>query len=226
MISLYSGTPGSGKTVNVARTVHDRFVLGKPVIAVHTNFDKSKFKKAKYKFLQDEEFTPEWLIAKSERYFKKHSFREGALLLIIDEAQLYFNAREWQKTDRNGWLDFFTKHRHYGYDIIFVAQFDRMIDRQIRSLFEYEYIHRKVKNFGIGGFLMSLLAGGNLHCAVKMWYPIKEKIGSEMFKSKRKYWKLYNSYVVPRKPQEHTGEPVTDNARKKPILLRLFFSSK
>ena len=93
-------------------------------------------------------------------------------------------------------LTFFTLHRHLGFDIILIAQFDRMLDRQIRALIEYEYIHRKVSNFGWKGKILSLLALGNLFVTVKVWYPMKEKVGSEFFKCKRKYYSLYDTYMM------------------------------
>lgn len=65
--------------------------------------------------------------------------------------------------------------------MVLVAQFDRMLDRQIRSLIEYEWIHRKVSNFGIQGKLISAFCGGKLFVAVKVWYPMKEKVGSEFY---------------------------------------------
>ena len=56
-----------------------------------------------------------------------------------------------------------------------------MIDKQIRSLIEYEYIHRKVSNFGVVGKVMSMVTFGKLFCAVKMWYPLNERLGAEFF---------------------------------------------
>ena len=92
-----------------------------------------------------------------------------------------------------GW----TLHRHYGYDIILIAQFDHRIDRQIRSLIEYEYIHRKVSNFGLRGkFLCAVMLSPKLFISVKVWYPMKEKVGSEFFKCKRKYYSLYDTYMM------------------------------
>lgn len=146
--------------------------------------------------VDNEQLTVPFLIQKSIEYFQNRKFKEGKLLLIIDEAQLLFNAREWDIAGRKEWTSFFTQHRKYGYDIILVAQFDRMLDRQIRSLLEYEYIHRKVSNFGIGGKVFSLASGGNLFCVVKMWYPLKEKIGVKMFKLHKKYFRLYDSYMT------------------------------
>jgi zona occludens toxin (predicted ATPase) len=69
-----------------------------------------------------------------------------------------------------------------------------MIDRQIRSLIEYNYIHRKVSNLGIGGKILSILSLGNLFVSVKVWYPLNEKVGSEFFQCRKKYYSLYDTY--------------------------------
>ena len=93
-------------------------------------------------------------------------------------------------------------HRHYGYDIILVAQFDRMIDRQIRSLIEYEYIHRKVSNYGFRGwFICAVMLSPRLFISVKVWCPMKEKVGSEFFKCKKKYYSLYDTYLMLEAPK-------------------------
>lgn len=193
MISLYSGTPGSGKSLHVAKDIRDRLILGKPVIA---NFEvnTSGFKRARFLYVSNLDLRPDLLIRYSQDYFKNHRFHEGSILLVIDECQLLFNAREWQQQGRSEWLSFYTQHRKYGYNVILIAQFDRMIDRQIRSLIEYEFIHRKASNYGIGGMIFSLVSGGRLFIAVQMWYPLKTRIGSEMYHARRKYYSLYDSY--------------------------------
>ena len=116
--------------------------------------------------------------------------------MVIDECQRIFNARDWGQKGRADWLSFFTLHRHLGYDIILIAQFDRMLDRQIRALIEYEYIHRKCSNFGWKGKLLSCLAFGNLFVTVKVWYPMKEKIGSEWYRAKKMYYGLYDTFAM------------------------------
>ena len=195
MVSLYSGTPGSGKSLHVAKDIRDRAMLGKPTIA---NFpvNLGKYKRANFTYCSNEEMTPEFLISYSQDYFKTHRFKEGAILFVIDECQLLFNAREWQQRGRAAWLSFFTQHRHYGFNIVLIAQFDRMVDRQIRSLIEYEFIHRKASNYGIGGMIFSLCSGGKLFVAVQMWYPLKVRISSEFFHARKKYWSIYDSYVI------------------------------
>lgn len=68
-----------------------------------------------------------------------------------------------------------------------------MIDKQIRSLIEYEFIHRKVKNFGRSGNVINAFAGGSLFVVVKVWYPLKEQIGSQFIKGMKKYYCLYDT---------------------------------
>lgn len=195
MIYLYSGTPGSGKSLHQAKDIYNWLRRGKTAIA-NFDIDVSKIPKCKghYIYLDNEFLRPETLIKFSKVYFSTHEFKEGRLRLYIDECQLLFNAREWNITGRKEWLSFFTQHRKYGYDVYLIAQFDRMIDRQIRSLIEYEVIHRKASNFGTLGILFSMFSGGNLFVAVTMWYPMREKIESQFFKANKKYYQLYDTY--------------------------------
>lgn len=219
MIFLYSGTPGSGKSLHCADVVYHRLKLGKPVI---TNYPLNvgmyrTYKKEKFKHIEthnhysekgektlpwvvDKEtdtyaLTPEFLIAFSRAHFGTRRVVEGELLLCIDEAQLLFNARQWSIHGRDRWNSFFTNHRKFGYDIILMAQFDRMLDLQIRSLIEYEVIHRKLLNFGWRGLLLSaFFLSTKMHIAVKVWYPLREKTGSEFFRFRPRYAKIYDSY--------------------------------
>ena len=199
MISLYSGTPGSGKSLHMAMNLYWWIRAGKPCIC---NFalatDKIKLsKKQDYHFVREDQLTPAYLIQFARERIKKNGrVKEGSILLVIDECQRLFNARDWGQKGRADWLTFFTLHRHLGYDIILIAQFDRMLDRQIRSLIEYEYIHRKVSNFGWKGKLLSLFAFGNLFVTVKVWYPMKEKVGSEFFRAKKMYYGLYDTFAT------------------------------
>lgn len=197
MISLYSGTPGSGKSLDVARTLYWSVRNGKQCIC---NFpiNTARYKKYpdNFHFWDNSQLTPERLTEFAEEINQKRGkVKENSILLVIDECQLLFNSRDWGRKDRSSWLSFFTLHRHLGYEIILVAQFDRMLDRQIRALIEYEYIHRKISNFGWKGFLISTFAGGKLFVAVKMWYPMKERVGSEFFRAKKFYYSLYDSYA-------------------------------
>lgn len=198
MIELYSGTPGSGKSLHMAREIRSRlrekkrFIIGN----FYVNTKVIKKKKGDYILVMNDRLTPERLLDFS-RKLSRHlgrRLKEGEILLIIDEAQLLFNAREWQNISRNGWLSFFSQHRHYGYDIILAAQFDRMLDRQVRCLLEYETVHRKVSRFGALGTIIGLITKGQLYVAIQKWYPLKEKIDSSMFFGNNRLFSIYDSY--------------------------------
>nr|DAX01719.1 MAG TPA: zonular occludens toxin [Inoviridae sp.] len=197
MIYLYSGTPGSGKSLHTARVIKNTLMLNKPVLAnipINTGLCKHP---ERFLYIPDAMLKPSALVEYSKQHFKDRPVKEGEILLIVDEAQRMFNARDWSKSDRAGWNEFFQLHRHYGYDIILVAQFDRMLDRQVRSVIEYEQIHRKVSNYGWRGWLLcAMMASPCLFVAVKMWYPMKERVSSEFFRYSRKLGRLYDTYMT------------------------------
>ena len=240
MVDLYSGTPGSGKSLHTAKEIRDRLILGKPTLC-NFEINYSGYKRAVFQYVPNDKLTPDFLVAYAQEWWKTHRFREDGIWCVIDECQLMFNAREWQATGRAEWLSFFTQHRKYGYHIVLIAQFDRMVDRQIRSLIEYEYVHRKVSNFGIGVMLLSLIMGGNTFVAVQSWYPLKTRIGSQFFHARKAYYRLYDSYSTfakdagtangavgdsgaPSAPFADTATlPTARNASKKPILLRSLY---
>lgn len=197
MIYLYSGTPGSGKSLHQASKIWDDLTFGRHVIANY-GVNLGMIRKVRGSFLQVDNYdlSPDFLVQYSRDFFKDHRFAEGKLRLYIDEAQILFNARSWDAKGRDAWIRFFTQHRKFGYDIILVAQFDRMLDRQLRSLIEYEIIHRKLSNFGFKGWLLSLALGGNTFVAVEVWYPMKEKVAASFFHYRKKYSKFFDTYEV------------------------------
>lgn len=199
MIFLYSGTPGSGKSCHQAEDIleyitwKDACILANYEVNEDQLFQKAH-KTAEFHTVENDSITPEFLKQFSKQYFSNHKFMEGKIHLYVDEAQIIFNAREWDMKGRKEWIKFFTQHRKYGYDIYMIAQFDRMIDRQIRSLIEYEYKHRKLGNAGLKGKAVSLAMGGNTYLAVKYWYPMQERLGAEVHHIRKKYYSLYDSY--------------------------------
>lgn len=198
MITLYSGTPGSGKSLHAARDIRERLRSRKCVVIGNffVNVNNIPKRKGTYIFVENYRLTPERLLLFSRRYANHlgRRLREGEIVLFIDEAQLFFNSREWQSLARKGWMSFFTQHRHYGYDVFLMAQFDRMLDRQIRGLLEYEVKHRKINRAGKLGKVIGLLFMNNLFVAITFWYPIKEKTDSVFFLGSNKLYAIYDSY--------------------------------
>lgn len=200
LIYFYSGTPGSGKSLHVAEDIYNYLRRGKKVIA---NFDVNTSAIPGYTggfyHIENYDLSPEMLFnyAMSEHEVNaRGQMIEKQTLLVIDECQLIFNPRSWNDKGRMEWCSFFTQHRKYGFTVILVSQFDRLVDRQIRSLIEYEYKHRKVNNFKAFGKILGLLSGGSLFCCVIYWYGVKEKVGTQFFRGRRKFYNLYNSYKL------------------------------
>lgn len=92
------------------------------------------------------------------------------------------------------WIELLSQHRKVGLSIILIAQFDKMIDRQFRALIEYEYMHRKVSNFGVVGWLLSLLCGGKAHVCIQRYYPLNQRLGARWFVARRRIYEMYDSY--------------------------------
>lgn len=198
MIYLYTGTPGSGKSYHAAEVIDRALRRNIPVIAnFEVNLNPKKHK-GEYIMIDTLDMTPDFFMQYAEEHF--HAGRnEHQGIIIIDEAQIPFNSRGSLNRDRMKWVDFFSKHRHYFYDIILITQHDRMLDRQIRSLVETEYKHRKLTNFGAKGLFMIVIFH-KMFVAVQYWYPIQEKVGSEFFNLRKKVCAIYDTFKRFEKP--------------------------
>lgn len=224
MIEFYTGTPGSGKSYHLAlrcfellkytrKNVIANFALNLDTMQLTgigwikrkiTNLSQGKIVFKKYNarplkgnffYWNNAEITPERLLEFAQQHHPKQA--EGQTLVIIDEAGIMFNCRQFASADRQNWTDFFAKHRHYGFDFILACQFDRQVDRQIRMCVEYEVVHRKLKNYQFLGWLMATLAGGNIFLARSYWYASRDKLSikSRFMRYQSRIGSLYDTYA-------------------------------
>lgn len=192
MIVLYSGTPGSGKSLDCAKQIRKQIEKNKPII---TNMLTIKNENIIYK--KTTEINTYYLYSYSKQYFKDKDNVEDEILLIIDEAQILFNPRKWNESNRLSWIEFFCLHRHYGYKVILVTQRKKSIDRQIADLIEYEVKHKKVKNFGLLGYLINLVYPfGEVFRRVTINAPFKTVENTEFMIGTKKDFAIYNTYEV------------------------------
>lgn len=201
MIRLFSGTPGSGKTLHAVHVMDWYNRHKKPVVAnFELNCSMLKYPEL-FVYTEDLQrvyggcgarFSPDFLVSYSRSYFGHTRVKEGQILLVLDEAQLIFNARDW--SFNRPWISFFTQHRKYGYDVVMIAQYDRMIERQIRSLIEYEEKHLKVSNLGgVWGLIMPLFMGR--FRVYSKWYNQDKMLVSQSRASySRRDKKLYDTF--------------------------------
>jgi hypothetical protein len=173
VILALQGTPGSGKS-SVAVADMAEFLLDGGVVA--TNFSLTPdwldlICSASYKYsrmssdnrdayrrsMYSRAFkigTPRSVMELGPRLkelFKGKKMREGLGRLYLDESQLLFNSRDWEKN--KGFIEFFTQHRKLRWDVYLVTHTLDMIDKQIRGLVEYETRLRNLQNVKLLGMI-------------------------------------------------------------------------
>lgn len=198
MIYLFSGSPGSGKTLHAVSEILQNLRKDRPVIANFAiNGEYAKHPEM-FRYGDNSEVTPEVLIEASKAYWEVVGGRvkEETLLLVLDECQLIFNTRDWRKN--RGWISFFTQHRKMGYRVILIAQNLEMLDKQIRPLIEYEYKHRKMVNAGLFGYVISFFAGSRFLYR-KEWAQVRKmgkgvSVGWQFGQYNRRVYKAYDTF--------------------------------
>lgn len=222
MITLFSGTPGSGKSFHIADKIAHGALVGRQYICnfpvdlenfsvkglfrplLRHEWSRKIFQRLPYHvthykikaapiYRDGSKITVSWLL----RYAEEHhsAGREGQTTVVIDEAGIKFNCRSFSDKDRQPWLDFFAKHRHYGFDFILISQSDRQLDRQIRYCIEQENKHYKLSNFNWFGRLLSWLAGGGLFVVHEYWYGFHgERNGTDVIRYSRKVASIYDTH--------------------------------
>lgn len=199
MIYLYSGTPGSGKSYHAVVDIVKK--LGRrDKNRVIANFPLAGKKITdRFEYWDNSDITISRLTAYAREHHKLGV--EGQCLIVIDEAQCIFNSRDWngkgivhsalkkQPDSRMDWIKFFSQHRKFGFNVILIAQSDKMLDKQIRSLIEYDVKHIKMNN----GFFFFLPTS---FLAAEKWYGQRMKLGSQVIWYRKRIAALYDSYAI------------------------------
>lgn len=191
MMILYTGTPGSGKSYHATSQVWN--LTGKKINVI-ANFviNLPEKRQPYFYFMDNDHITVNKLIEFSREHHKPN--KEGQTSIIIDEAGIMFNAKTSSDKKRDNWVKFFSQHRKFGFDIILIAQNDRMVDRQVRAQIEYQYLHRKLSNFGLKGLVVRILKGGAGFICVHQWYTVKEKVGVDYFGIRKRIASSYDTF--------------------------------
>lgn len=198
-IIIYTGTPGSGKSLHAAGDL--RYALnkpGKPRPCI-VNFEIPDNAPVKHRDMvtcvENDELSPDFLVNYAESYWYScgHDFREDWVLCILDEVQLLFNSRRWNDSHRLAWLQFFSQHRKYGYKIVFVCQSAKMIDNQFRQLIDVEVNHRAVRHMGGVGAVASILTFDRLFMWVSYLFQTQERLGMSLYFRTNKDSAMYDT---------------------------------
>lgn len=215
MITCFTGTGGSGKSLDAAREIYVCIRrLKRNVIAnFEVNHDilcKDCSDHGEFFFMKDDDLTVDalylyawqhhfkmddkgnYLLDKDGNYVLKG---ESQTLIVIDECQRKFNPRDQAKKDRLQWVEFFCEHRHWGFNVLLVTPMIKLIDQQISGCIEYDVRHRKLNNYAIFKLLPFAMFAG-----VTYWHGVREKIDSYFFNYKKRYNGLYNTFKMFRIP--------------------------
>lgn len=208
MIYLYSGTPGSGKSLHMAKDIRLILSQGGLIIAnfkLQETFLNSKKNKGKVVYLPDVDLTyPTDVAALIEYWVARYPGKR--ILLCLDECQNIFNARTWNIRGRSDWIQFFALHRHLSKEkcnVILATQDDTSLDKQIRKKIECDYRHLKMKNGGIAFWILSMFFGGNLFKYRVYWYGQRQFLYSELYVANKKLFGVYDTHAS-------FGEDVTE----------------
>lgn len=205
-LTIYSGTPGSGKTLHAVSEIQK--ALNKPRGAdrpVLANFpiraNKCKRPNAFHQYSNDE-ITPSLITDFCDEFWDSgvRKYSEDYILVVLDEVSLIFNSRLWNSKGTKGmnnsrmdWLEFFSQHRKYGVKVILIAQSPKMIDNQFRMLCDDEVNHRSIRNMGMVGGLLDVLTGHRLFLMVHYLFQTNERLGMRMFWRSDSVCRLYDT---------------------------------
>ncbi|MBA4292694.1 hypothetical protein C0431_06945 [bacterium] len=159
MIEGIVGLPGNGKTLLAVRRILSALEARRRVLA---NFHSNPAGNWEFALWED--------------------MKEASdALCVIDEAHMWFSARNWSKTVQTD-LSIFQQHRKNGLDMIWVAQHENRVDVGIRELTAWIWDCRLIGQFVV---------------ANKRSIDDKKTVfGREIFLSSSKLWNAYNTYEV------------------------------
>ncbi len=114
MIYLFTGAPGSSKTLNVIKTISE---------------DKT-FKDRNIYYHRIKELKLPWISLDEEEVKNWDTLPDGSVL-VVDEAQYLIPVRDPRKPVPE-WVLKMSEHRHKGYDLIFMTQSPNLLDAGFR----------------------------------------------------------------------------------------------
>jgi zona occludens toxin len=162
-VTMYTGTPGAGKSYH-GLSEGLMWAERKWVVA---NFQITN-PPSNWLYVPDDEMTVPLLVAISRELSRRKVKGEAQILLVMDECGRVLNSRDFAHKDRMAWVTFFSQHRKLMYEVVLIIQNDRMLDRQVRSMVEYEVRHLAMNKW----FPFSLLPVKVFLC-VNRWYQTK-----------------------------------------------------
>lgn len=176
-VELITGTLGGGKTLFAVERIFEHLALGGYVF---TNIAmKPDAIRAALEVRKRKKFDPSRLVVwtgDEAREPQNHVMRgtaERCVMLVIDEAGLEHNARDWAKTDRD-FIALNALARKMELVVLYISQQATDFDKQVRSRCRAEWQCRNLHNLRLFGVL-----------PVKV--PLYARVCYDITKGKREY---------------------------------------
>ena len=150
MISCYEGLPGAGKSYDAMRKLLDNLAQGRRILTNISGPDQEAKQEIIKHFLNldDSQLKNNLVALQDDQVTQFWDHTKPGDLIIIDEAQNFFNARDWQTKSNREFGKWASEHRHIGVDLILITQNVERIESSVRSLIEFTYRYKKLNMFG------------------------------------------------------------------------------
>ncbi|GHU96680.1 hypothetical protein FACS1894208_11610 [Clostridia bacterium] len=209
-IRVFTGTPGSGKTLRAVRYAFKMCKSGKRII---TNMplrfpDKLTSWNAPHLWTNKELTVENFKAFDSEHHERLPDgslTEESQTLVIVDECHLLWGDNYiGSKSECAKWEEFFSQHRKHGFDFLFVTQHIRRIDRSIRENIETETYHLKFENAPNKTLIYAVLIllfklfRFTLFIGITSWVHFKHKDfrTRNFFTYSKKFGKMFNTFMT------------------------------
>lgn len=70
-------------------------------------------------------------------------------LIVIDEAQNYYSSRDFKEQYSKDVINYLTRHRHYGHDVIYITQAIDSVDITFRRNTQITYMLKRAEHVGL-----------------------------------------------------------------------------
>jgi zona occludens toxin (predicted ATPase) len=155
MIELYEGRLGAGKTYHAVVRAVDHWKQGL-VVCSNVEFRWENVKAYCLRKFEVHLVDEQYIALSDEQIGLFHQYtpsgtKAGVVLVIVDEAHLVFNSRDWANTHKNfkETLTFLTQSRKVATDVIFIAQSVANMDKQFMRLVQYIWRFRDLSKWRI-----------------------------------------------------------------------------
>jgi len=214
MIECYEGRLGGGKTISAVLRMLDAWCAGATVfsnVAIKWEEVKKYVRQHWRMELDDRQFQ----FLDDEKIHNFHRFTPSNSLVVIDEAHLWFNARDWSQTanTQRELLNFLTQSRKYKTDIIFITQAAANLDKQFMRLIQFVWRFRDMEKFRIPG--LGIKWPFKQIMQIQLDYDGKTVLQRKFWTKSKRIFALYDTNAI-----YQTTFPRLDYVRGTPVKIK------